>query len=191
MRENPAPGEQSDVPPVDNASRRRVLRRGLGAAVPVVTTLASGPVNAGSCVLASGFVSAATFNSRHPQGMNPCAGKSPTSWCSTSTWPSCNKSDYFNVKIGSAADKYKLAKGGSKNPGPTLYEVCSEQSTIAAHIVAMWLNAKDSRTAGVFSSAQVVTIWQNIIDNGGGYKISAEPAWTAQRTIDWIKQTWT
>lgn len=192
MDQNSPDGQdRPSLPPVDNVARRRMLRRGLGTAVPVVTTLASGPVNAGSCLLASGFVSAPTFNSRHPQGFNACAGKSPTDWNATSTWPSCNKTDYFNVKIGSAADKYKLSKDGSKTPGPTLAQVLASPTTMAAHIVAMWLNAKDGRTAGVFTTSQVVSIWQNIIDNGGGYKITSQPAWTAQRTLDWIKQTWT
>jgi len=169
-------------------ARRRMLRRSLGAVAPAVATLTSGPVSAGSCVVASSFISAATFNSRHPQGMSACAGQSPTAWYSAADWSSVglNKSAVkFNACLGTGGTKYQLA------PDQKLADLLAQSSTMLAYVVALWLNAKAGLTAGVFTPLQVVAIWQNIVDNSGGYKVPTETlAWTPARTMDWLALTW-
>jgi hypothetical protein len=181
-------------------SRRAMLRRGLVKAAPVVATLASGPVAAGTCVIASGFTSVATFQSRNPTGLQNClGGKSPSAWIG-SDWPagvtkgqlgggsSLGNGTKFNATFSPhlTLDLSLLAVLSGLAPSPL--------KTVAAGVVALWLNTLSGLTGGVFSDAYVKALWTNIAGQSpvGCYKppAGAGPVWTAAQTEDWLALTW-
>lgn len=187
-------------------SRRRMLRRGLGVAAPVVATLASGPVSAGACLNPSGFASLATFNSRHPTGMNNCSGKSPSDWHAlpAGSWPVPKfdvggttpvASTKFNDTIG--AGGFGLTLGTNLNP--SLDEILAQPFgtggplKVAPGIVALWLDTKANLVGSppIFTVSQIATIWQSISTNFGAYKPPTGTIWTQQQTVDWITRSWT
>ena len=171
-------------------ARRRMLRRSLGVAAPVVLTLASAPVAAGTCVSASSFVSAATFASRAPKGVSAlsCSGQSPSSWAATYEWPTGvdRNSATFTDKLGEPP----LAAFPS---GVTLLEVLQQSSSMEAHIAAVWLSAYAGTLAPPFEDGDAVrAVWSNIRGNGGFFKPGDTelPALTEQGTLQWLAKTW-
>jgi hypothetical protein len=186
-------------------SRRNLLRRSLRVVPPAVVTLASAPVSAGICLNASGFVSAPTFASRHPGMGENCAGQSPAAWADdNAVWPS-----KFVNQNGKTRD---LSKGDLKGNGsgtkfnavftkdltskPSLrvalngYSPVATMHTVAAAVVALWLNAMTGKTGGVFTAADAKVIWENIAANGGYKPNPSGPTWTLQQTQDWLALTW-
>lgn len=80
------PKVQGDHSPVEagpgRVNRRALLRAG-ASATPVLLTLASGPVSATNsvgCMVASSFVSVATFKSRNPNTTVGCSSKKCEDW---------------------------------------------------------------------------------------------------------------
>lgn len=170
--------------------RRRMLRRSLGVAAPVVLTLASAPVAAGQCVSASSFVSAATFASRAPKGVYAmsCSGQSPSGWAASYDWPT-------GVDRNTATFASKLGEPPlSAFPATvTLLEVLQQPSSMEAHIAAVWLSAYAGTLAAPFEDGDAVrAVWSNIRGNGGFFRPgNAElPALTEQGTRQWLAKTW-
>lgn len=186
-------------------SRRNLLRRSLRVVPPAVATLASAPVSAGICLNATGFISGPTFASRHPNMGENCAGQSPSTLAADATvWPAkfVNKNN----------QQKNLNKGGLTSPGdgtmfnavftPGLatnkslrvvlsgYSTVATMDTIAAAIVALWLNAMNGNTGGVFTAADAKVIWANIVANSGYKPNPSGPTWTLQQTQDWLGLTW-
>ncbi|WP_298234154.1 hypothetical protein [uncultured Azohydromonas sp.] len=176
-------------------SRRRMLRRSLGTAAPVVLTLSSMPVAAGQCISASAFVSSATFQSRQARlSSEPCLGLSPTEWVQKLPyWPGGLKpTRKFHQEFGEhiLSAEFDHGKGSV-----TLLDVLNAPNTIEAHVTAALLNAYRGQMTQPFDSpAAVIAIWHNIRANGGFYKsptASAEqPAMTPLGTRLWIARTW-
>jgi predicted acyltransferase len=163
MRTEPTPQVRGDVEahPETNASRRRLLRGGLGAA-PVLMTAFSKPVIAGgvNCAPASSF---ASLNTSLPGNVVLCMGHTPDFWVQPqqmSAWPS----PY--VPNGGQATLFDTVFGSSGGyPGKTLRNVLSFASiagrdALARYIVAALLNAAKGITpASVMSVGTVKTIW--------------------------------
>lgn len=175
------------------ASRRRVLRRGLGVAAPVVMTLASNPVTATTCVAASSFISIPTFNSRHPTGVSPCIGKTPTWWKDASTWPSgCPaKTTKFRDVFGSS---YLGTTTGFTN-ATTLTDALgvsgNDQKNLAAAIVATYLNVLSGKTSEtILTAVQVINLWRVLIGSPGYYKpsLSSTIQWNSVQTVVWLNE---
>ena len=186
-------------------SRRTLLRRSLRVVPPAVVTLASAPVSAGICLNASGFVSGPTFASRHPNMGENCAGLSPSTWASdSSTWPA----DFAGPSGTQALVKGDLVGLGSGTKFNAIFDpdlttdnslrvvlagytsMPATLTTLAAAVVALWLNASTNRTGGVFTVADAVAIWQNINTNGGYKPSPTSPVWSFQQTQDWLGLTW-
>jgi hypothetical protein len=163
------------------SSRRRMLRRSVGTAAPVIATLVSGPVSAGSCLVASGFTSSATFTSRHPLGVNNCAGISPAGWISLGAVG--NATSKFNA-IFASGNSYKL------DGNPTLLEVLQGTDPLARDVAAAWLNAKKPVTGYVITAAQAVTIWQTFGSGATYTPAGVTVAWTVDQTKKWIEMSW-
>ncbi|MDZ5457830.1 hypothetical protein [Azohydromonas lata] len=181
---------QDGTPAAHRLARRRMLRRSLGVAAPVVLTLASAPVAAGSCVSASSFVSAATFASRAPKGVSAisCSGQSPASWAASHAWPAGvdRNTATFAEKLGEPP----LAAFPST---ATLLDVLQQPSTLEAHIAAVWLSAYAGTLAPPFEDGDAVrALWSNIRGNGGFFRPdNAElRALTEQGTLQWLAMTW-
>jgi hypothetical protein len=171
-------------------ARRRMLRRSLGVATPVLLTLASAPVAAGTCVTASGFVSAATFASRQPKGVNSmtCNGASPSTWAAATTWPSG-----IDRQTATFAEKLGIAPTSNFLPTATLLEVLQRPDTLEAHVGAVWLSAYQGSLAMPFEDGDTVRlIWANIKANGGYFRPTDPnlPALTEQGTLQWLAETW-
>lgn len=171
-------------------ARRRMLRRSLGMAAPVVLTLASAPVSAGSCVSASSFVSAATFASRAPKGVSAlsCSGQSPSSWAAAYNWPA-------GVDRNTATFAEKLGEPplSSFESTATLLDVLQQSGTLEAHVAAVWLSAYAGALMPPFEDGDAVrAVWSNIRANGGFFKPGDPelPALTEQGTLQWLAKTW-
>ena len=196
--QKPGP-EERDPQPWPDQSRRRMLRRSLTVAMPVVATLASRPVSAGDCLSASAFWSGNA--SRTP--MNACAGgRSPSAWIALpdASWPagvtkgSANSGTKFNAIFGT-----NLAVGN-----PSLLTVLGTYDSTPANAVqqagavtAVWLNARAGLTGTIFTpgvtptEGTVLEIWESIVANGGSYRISATKALASpQATHNWLALTW-
>ena len=170
-------------------SRRRMLRRSLGTAAPVVLTLGSLPVSAGQCVSASAFVSATAFQSRQ-SGVNllPCLGLSPTDWLQrVPYWPGgLTTKRKFHQEFGTHALSREF------DSAATLLDVLNVPACIEAHVTAALLNAYRGGMSPPFDSPDaIVAIWNNIRANGGFYRGSGEqPAMTPLGTLQWLAMSW-
>jgi len=70
------------------------------------------------------------------------------------------------------------------------YSAIASLDTLAAAIVALWLNAKSNLTGGVFTAADAKLIWANITANNGYKPNGAPSAWSLQQTQSWLALTW-
>ena len=193
----PGPDER-DPQPWPDQSRRRMLRRSLTVAMPVVATLASRPVSAGDCLSASAFWSGNA--SRTP--MNACAGgRSPSAWIALpdASWPA-------GVTKGSAnsGTKFNAIFGSDLLGNPSLLTVLGTYDSTPANaaqqagaVVAVWLNAKAGLTGTIFTpgvaptEGTVLEVWESIVANLGSYRISATKALASpQATHNWLALTW-
>ena len=173
-------------------SRRRLLRRSLTLAAPVVATLVSPPVSAGTCALGSAFLS--TTHASHKPLVN-CAGRSPSGWAALAptSWPA------GVTKNNPGGTRFNATFGTDLTGNPLLVEVLATYDSTPANaaqqsgaITALWLNAQAGLTGGIFTPVSVLAIWENIATNviPGGYQPASGPALTAQQTHDWLAQTW-
>jgi hypothetical protein len=172
-------------------SRRRLLRRSLGMAAPVVLTLTSAPVSAGMCVTASSFVSASTFASRQstqPSRSRPCNGQSPTAWAESMDWPVGVDRDTAIFK-----DVLDGAPISGFLPNVTLLEVLQQPNTLEACVAAVWLSAYSGGMPPPFEDGDAVkVIWANISTNNGAYsppELNAQPL-TPAGTREWLAMSW-
>ncbi|WP_156901949.1 hypothetical protein [Azohydromonas australica] len=172
-------------------SRRRMLRRSLGVAAPVVLTLTSAPVSAGMCVTASSFVSASTFASRQatqPSRSRPCNGLSPTAWAESMDWPvgvDRNTAVFREVLDGAPISGFL--------PNATLLEVLQQPNTLEACVAAVWLSAYSGGMPPPFEDGDAVkAIWANIRHNNGAYNhpdLNTQPL-TPAGTREWLAMSW-
>lgn len=184
------------------AARRSMLRRSLGTVVPVVASFASGPVSAGICLNASGFVSPPTFASRHPNMGPNCDGSSALTWASdASVWPTVGNPP---LRKGDLTSEQGLGNGTTFSSifSPPLaaqkslrvvlngYASIASIDTLAAAVAALWLNAAANKTGGVFTPADAQAIWTNIRNNGGYKPAGGSTVWDYAQTQDWLKRTW-
>src|SRR5882672_9859486 len=100
-----APAEVAAAMPVLSPNRRALLRGG-AAAAPVLLTLASRPVSAGTtCVVASSFVSVATFHSRNPSTTSvQCTTRNCQDWYNQACLPTSgnpSRPTYLNNSVSS------------------------------------------------------------------------------------------
>ena len=155
-------------------ARRAWLARGAVMATPVIASLASAPVHAaGVCVLPSGFISAATFLSRHP-GALLCTNKGPTFWRDS---PSTTTNAIFSTVFGGTLE--------SGMTGLTLKQVLAGTfSNFAKYCVAAYLNALDSTAGFPLSASQAVSVWSHF---RGGPPTSLIPSgWTEATALAWL-----
>jgi hypothetical protein len=186
------PAGTNQVPRV-RLDRRALLRAGAGAA-PVLLTLVSNPVAAAdSCVVASSFVSVATFKSRNPTAtVISCTSLKCEDWrarCDLSPMPTCLTPNVSTL----------LGATGSTYDGTPVYQVMKLGSAIATsgeigvlqHILAlhMCLTGGFMRTsAGNLSPAYLASMWQNFRSNGGQYLLSGSSiSWDSTKLISWLR----
>ncbi|MBL8286368.1 MAG: hypothetical protein JNL85_00130 [Rubrivivax sp.] len=182
---NPKPGVRLD--------RRALLRAGAGAS-PVLLTLVSNPVAAtSSCVVASSFVSVATFKSRNPSVTSVnCATRRVEDWrsaCQADSSLACVQ-PLVSTCLGSTSSKYN---------GKTLRQVLCDGAGIltdtelgvAQHLIALNLCMTQNymrAAAGNVSTAYLKSIWQNYNSNGKRYKLPMSSIdWSSAQLIAWLR----
>lgn len=163
-------------------ARRAWLARGAVMATPVIASLASAPVHAaGVCVLPSGFISAATFLSRHPNAPR-CTSSGPTYWAGSfpAAWPMSppdTTTALFSATFGGSLE--------SGMAGKTLKQVLDGAFTaFAKYCVAAYLNARNGTAGFPLNDTQAVAVWGHF---RGGPSTSLIPmAWTEATALAWL-----
>lgn len=182
---NPEPGVRLD--------RRALLRAGAGAS-PVLLTLVSNPVAAtNSCVVASSFVSVATFKSRNPSVTSVnCATRRVEEWrtqCSVNPTLACTQ-PLVSACLGSTSSTYN---------GKKLRDVLCDASGIststelgvAQHLIALNLSITQGymrASPGNVSPTYLGGIWTNYKSNGNRYRLpSSNVYWSSAQLIGWLR----
>lgn len=196
---NEKPEQQSPsaetVPDVAMPSRRGLLK-GLGVGSPVLLTLASAPVQAASvCIMPSGYISAATFNSRH-QGASVCTNQGPTFFKNNKSnaayWPTGNPNTQSlqfkdTLLFGSAPDGSgtDIAKQEHK-----MFQVLNRAYTsdFTKFCIAAYLNARTLPTGwpADLTPEKVVALWR-YFKASGGPPTWIPAAWTIAEAEDWLR----
>ncbi|MBI5720165.1 MAG: hypothetical protein HZC37_21025 [Burkholderiales bacterium] len=173
--------------------RRALLRAGAGA-TPVLLTLASSPVSAAnSCVVASSFVSVATFKSRNPTVTTVnCATRTTEDWrnaCMSNTQLTCAK-PLVSSTFGSTSSSYN---------SKTLRQVLCDPAGISSsgelgvlqHLIALNLSVTQGfmrMSAGNVSPAYLGAVWCNYKNNGNQYRLpSSTVVWSSTQLISWLR----
>ena len=174
--------------------RRALLRGGAGVA-PVVLTLASSPVSATtSCVVASSFVSVATFKSRNPtvRTMN-CAGRTVEDWRQACYWNptmACVQPLVSSSVFSGTSSTYNTKKLKDVLCDP-LGVLSSGELGVLQHLIALNLCVTQgymSASAGNVSSAYLGSVWTNYKSNGGRYKVpSSGIDWSSSQLVSWLR----
>ncbi len=181
-----------------NRRRRALLRGGVGAA-PVLLTLTSRPVQAAnSCVVASSFVSVATFRSRNPTTTSiKCATLTCEDWYNLACLPTTGttvRPDYMSTTVGTL-----LGTTTSLHNGRTLWEVLKNspygivrfgQTGVVQHLISMALNIQQKQVPmpGNVNLPYLQGVWQNYVANNGRYKLPQSGInWDSGQLISWLR----
>ncbi len=174
----------------DALSRRLLLRRSLGVATPVVLTLASLPSHAAdACINPSGFISRATFNSRHPGGV-VCTTNGPTYFANLddAAWPQVAGVSAATLTFKAVFNE--TASGGKRKV--TLKAVLTgSSSNFAKYCVAAYANALSPPVGYPMSVNQARALWVTI--KGGVLPASTSPfpqaslGWDETKTLEWLQ----
>jgi hypothetical protein len=175
---------------------RRTLLRAGAAATPVLLTLSSGPVSAGTngCVVASSFISATTFKSRNAGATKilNCASKTCEQWqsqCGSSgqAWSTYTATTTVGSALGVTSSTYN---------GSTLNQVLQQalnttsELGVTQHLVAMLLNVKynGSSFPGVANSTTYLQgVWGNYKQNSNKYIIGGALSWDSAAVVTWLR----
>lgn len=186
----PASGRPDEATPAEALSRRSLLRRSLGVATPVVMTLASLPSHAAAeCINPSGFISRATFNSRHPGGV-VCTTNGPAYFAGldNTAWPTSGGVSAATLRFTAVFNA--VPPGGARST--TLKAVLSSSSSdFAKYCVAAYANALSPPVGYPMSGNQARALWVTI--KGGTLPTSTSPfpqtslGWDEAKTLDWLR----
>lgn len=170
-----APTAQDAAAP-RSASRRRLLRAGVGA-TPVVLSLVSAPVRA--TYYTSPASSFASINASRPPGMTYTNGCKPSWWasCNMSNWPSsCKNTDGTSKRFKDIFSDH--ATYGNKTIKSCLQMAYdSGMDGMVKHLCAAYLNAATGRTPASICSGQIARdIWTSY-NSKGWYMPTAGVYW--------------
>lgn len=170
---------------------RRALLRGGASATPVLLTLVSNPVSAAnSCVVASSFVSRATFKSRNPTSTSiSCGARSLAEWRSH-----CQA----NASVGTTPVARALGSDHPSIPGHTLrHWIVNSSATsgtdgLLRHLAAMYLTLqpgglKPGWSAGNLTVAELRRIWSRCRLGGTYSPYGSGINWNTTQVIQWLE----
>jgi len=186
-----------------NPGRRRLLRGGIGA-TPILMTLASRSVLAGTqCTSPSGFVSMPASRHGTPQ---TCIGRTPGYWKQDqhfNQWPN----PYFPVatKVGNTTKPATTFNSVFGLPSPynnadTFLDVLKTEDQgysgpphdVARHVVAELLNIQKGWVT-VLTVAKLKNIWHEYMATGGGaggyFTPTAGVKWYHDDIVNYLKST--
>ena len=198
MNDRPEQGPPAaDSAPADAAGampNRRGMLKGLGLGSPILLTLASAPVQAAAvCIMPSGYLSAATFNSRHPGGM-VCTMQGPTFFKNNignaTHWPTSGTNTQTTEFKNSSLFQSQADGGDSSNLNHTMAQVLSDSyaSDFTKYCIAAYLNARTPPMMGWpagLTTVRVIEIWRHF--KAGGPLPGGVPAvWTLADAQLWL-----
>ena len=142
----------------DAARTRRGVLKGLGLGSPILLTLANAPVQAAAvCVMPSGHLSAATFNSRH-QGATVCTSQGPNYFnANHGVWPASAP-----APLTTLFSAIFLANPDFGLPTDLVPQVLAGgASTFTKYCIAAYLNARTPPVGWPgLTPAQVLELWR-------------------------------
>lgn len=200
---NDANTAASAVPAAPSAGRRALLRAGASSA-PVLLTLASRPVAAAdSCIVASSFVSVATFRSRNPATTSlTCSTRTAEDWVKVATLPdgtTTRSTGDVRPAVMSQTVGQLLGSTTSRYNGEPVWKVMMNGSAgivqtgelgVLQHLIAMTLNVMGGFAAapGNLSVAYLQGVWSNYTSNLGYYRLKASGIdWDSTKVIAWLR----
>lgn len=174
-------------------SRRAMLRAGASAS-PVLLTLASGPVSATNtvgCMVASSFVSVATFKSRNPNTTITCSSAFNCEYWRTQAGLATPPADLgLKVKqlLGAAPSSYAetlvktvlLQGGGIATTGPL---------GVAQHCLSLALSAKGNKltSPGSVNLNYIQGVWTAYNSTAPNYIAPSGVVLTEAQLIGWLR----
>ncbi len=173
--------------------RRALLRAGAGAS-PVLLTLVTRPVVAGTtCTVASSFVSVATWRSHNPAAASPqCTTRTCEDWltdCSSSPRPSVLNGQVNSI-LGATFSGYNYAIIWQvlQNGGMGISQ--SGELGVLQHLLCLALNARSSTympAPGGVTQAYVAAVWQNYKLHFNRYQPGSGIDWDSSQVIAWAR----
>ena len=193
-----SPSKQDPTPSKPARLSRRSLLRAGAAASPVLVTLAAGPVAAqgiNQCVVASSFVSVATFKSRNPNATNiSCSSQNADFWREqASVVPTPGAlTPTVEAFFGRTSSSFNLMslKDVMLAPLPTSGGVrTAGEIGVLQHLIAMALNLTANVAApGNVNLPYLQGIWANYKMNGDRYILTASSInWSDTELIAWLR----
>jgi hypothetical protein len=192
-QEQSASAVNAPISPMDAKSSRRGLLKGLGVGSPILLTLSSAPVQAASvCIMPSGYISAATFNSRHP-GATVCTSQGPTFFRNNvgnpSYWPTSGTNTQTTQFKNSALFQSQPDNSNNTTKSNTMAQVLngSYASDFTKYCIAAYLNARIVPLGWPtdLTPAKVVALWRYF--KAGAARPNWVPsAWTLANAQTWL-----
>ena len=188
------PGDAPDAAsPSAAPTRRLLLRRGLGVATPVVLTLASLPSHAAAaCINPSGFISRATFNSRHPGGV-VCTTNGPTYFAglADASWPTSGGLSAAGLTFSAVFNSLPTGGTGPSNSAITLKQVLTgSYGNFAKYCVALYANALSPPTGFLTTVDQARALWGTVSGSTlpSGTSSFPQPSlgWSEATALEWL-----
>jgi hypothetical protein len=175
-------GAQCDAGP----SRRLMLRRSLGMAAPVVATMASFPVSAGTCVVASSYVSAVTFASRNPTTSTryACTMTSRSGFLNDQSLTSFLNSTTFGSVFTPVPSTGLSFSASTKLKDMLLLTTVGGESEVAWRLVWLYMNLRLA-AKGDLGTAYAQSIWTSYKLNGNSY-VAPGVAWNSAQLITYL-----
>lgn len=173
--------------------RRALLRAGAGA-TPVLLTIASNPVSAANgCVVASSFVSVATFKSRNPGVASiSCATRTVEDWrqeCAAKPDLAC-VIPAVSTCLGSTTSAYNSSTLRQALCAGTSVSTSGELGVLQ-HIIALRLCITQGfmrAASGNVSTAYLGNMWCNFKQNGNRYVLPASGIdWDSAKLVSWLR----
>jgi hypothetical protein len=184
--------QDSAAPAKSRVSRRALLRAG-AAASPVLLTLASSPVSATgsvSCMVASSFVSVATFLSRNPDKTVSCSTKNCEYWRSQAALVPTPAE--LGVTVAAL-----LGPTGSSYNSHLLKDVLLSGSAIVRtgslgvlqHCIsiALSLNGGHVPTPGLVNLAYIQSVWASYNSFFPNYQSPSGVLMSEAQLVDWLR----
>jgi hypothetical protein len=199
LTDDSAPAVKRELPA--DLGRRRMLHRSAGVATPIVMTLVSGPVSAQTCVVASSFVSLATFNSRNPTGTQCLSARGIEYWAALPNSDpdgrllrQSNFGEFFpgGAPTSSVTTAYVFQTGG-RSTLPSAHDLLNQpiatsgELAVVQLMIAAYMNARKGWLGPKITVPYLQGVWQNYVSTGG-YKLPASGInWSEQDLITWLR----
>lgn len=191
-------GQSDNTDAQQSAAKRRRFIHGVGAAVPLLMTIAPRSALAVQCLSPSAQASISLTHSRENRPQSECLGRSPGYWKNANTthpadW---NASGAANMTFGNLFDYpanlagYSflavLENGNGDGQGSSNVLDASE---LGAHLVAAWCNFKAGKVPNTILSEETLKAMSSGAGGDGYIPVAGATPWYAADIVAFIKKT--